>query len=166
MIVRDDEEGQTILLGGHAGVSQSLENGAWLLQTRMGGIAVWNIRSPDTPVEPFRNVSYKPPEWKGEEIAFAKETIDKRLREGVWVEIPPIPPNGEYLSTDCIARGNSGKLRSVAGLHHLSTHWEPRYKKQTTLEAFAVVFKQDDFMISFDLQGSHNHFRLNHSMRK
>ena len=121
----------------------------------------------DTPVKPFRKVSSKPSEWTAEEIAFAKGTIEKRLRERVWVEIPAQHPlKSEYLSTAFIARGNSRNLPAVAGFHHLSTHWEPGHKKQTTLEAFAAEFKQDEFMISFDLQGGYNHFRLHHSMRK
>lgn len=57
-------------------------------------------------------------------------------------------------------------MRSVTGLSHLSTFWDKRPKKLSTLESFAVLLEPKDRMISFDLKGGYHRFELHPQMHK
>lgn len=58
------------------------------------------------------------------------------------------------------------KMRSVAGLSHLSQFWDKRPKKRSTLESFAVALQEGDRIISSDLKGGFHNLPIHPSLRK
>ena len=121
----------------------------------------------DRYIPPFRKVPRGSPNWTEEERLFAEETIRERLDTGVWEELSQEEAaQSRYVSLEFITHQGNGKMRSVAGLSHLAAYWNKRPKKLSTLESFAVLLKERDRMISFDLKGGYHHFRLHPAMRK
>lgn len=90
----------------------------------------WICDPLDREVEPFERLRKQ-----AQDAALAEETIENRPMEKVWIEIDAVEGNGSpYVSTEFIAYDSSGKMRSFAGLRHLSSHCLPRHKKISTLE--------------------------------
>jgi hypothetical protein len=69
------------------------------------------------------------------------------------------------MSKEFIAAESSGKLRAVADLKFLSSHWDTRMKECDTLEANAAQLREGDRMLSMDLASGYRRFRLHPSMR-
>lgn len=119
---------------------------------------------PDKIVLPFKLGFIKLSPEDGEEM---DTIIAKRLRQRVWRELSAEEASKQkFVSREFITRDSDGKARAVADLSHLSNHYEPIVKKNTTLEGFSASLRPGDHLISMDLSSGYNHFRLHPDMRK
>lgn len=69
-----------------------------------------------------------------------QETIQKSLNTGVCEERTlEEARSSQHVSLEFIVTKSDGKMRSVAGFSHLSTYWDRKAKKLSTLKFFAVL---------------------------
>jgi Reverse transcriptase (RNA-dependent DNA polymerase) len=107
----------------------------------------------------------RPSSFSSDESVFAEKTISERLARGTWIELPEWDAMGsDFMSNEFTTA--SGKLRAVADLIFLSSHWDTRMTTCDTLEASAAQLREGDRIPSMDLASGYHQFRLHPSMRK
>jgi hypothetical protein len=105
--------------------------------------------------------------FSAEERAFAEEKISNRLESGTWVELSAAETAGaRCMSNEFTTSDWNGKLRSVADLKFLSSHWDTCLMKCDTLEANATQLREGDRMLSYNLESGYHQFRLHPMMRE
>jgi hypothetical protein len=89
------------------------------------------------------------------------------MARGTWVEVSAAEAaRARHMSNEFITSDSSGKLRSVADLKCLYSHWDTRLTKCDTLEANATQLREGDWMPSFGLASGYHQFRLHPFMRE
>jgi hypothetical protein len=85
----------------------------------------------------------RPRSSSSEEIVFAEKTISERLTRGTGIELSEREAMGsDFMSNEFIPADASGKLRAVAYLRFLSSHWDTSMTKCDTLDANAAQLRE------------------------
>jgi hypothetical protein len=116
---------------------------------REGEALSYGVRDmPSRPVAPFRLQKIRTGE---EDVAFARRTIEGRLRGNIWRELTKDEAMASrYLSREFVSADADGKKRSVSDFSLLSTHWDARLTRLDTLAGSAALSRPRDNLLTFD----------------
>jgi hypothetical protein len=118
-------------------------------------------------VAPFQLDQVRSRPFSAHKLAFAEETMQKRIARGTWRGLSEEKAaHAQFVSNEFLRTNSDGTLRSVADLKFISSHWNARATKCDTLEANATQLREGDRMLSFDVASGYHQFRLHPSMRQ